>query len=88
MTNIFKKKNYKYLISYAFEATQIVSGQGTDKELIEPVQGTGRTVINYDKKIKTQKDLLNAEKYLMDVIDVPQLKSVSIYSFSLLEGEE
>ena len=82
---MFKNKNkenktYTYLLSYGF--TQEVSLDDINWKGTQG--GTGRTILNLTKKIKTQNDIIEVENILKNEVEVDNLLQISLYSFSLL----
>lgn len=82
---MFKNKNkedktYTYLLSYGF--TQGVSLDDINWKGTQG--GTGRTILNLTKKIKTQRDIVEVENILKNEVKVDNLIQINLYGFSLL----
>lgn len=67
-----------YLLSYGFTKKVGDKLQYTEG-------GTGRILLNLNKKIKTQKDIVDVESLIKNEVNIENLVQISLYGFSLLD---
>lgn len=71
-------KIYKYLLSYGFQKKELYNGHQYVSS------GSGRITIDLPRKIKTINDIYEVEKLIKKEVEIDNLESISLYSFSLL----